>query len=296
VIPVVCNDNNLCTNDTCSPNGEVAQCIFTPISCLTSDPCYPASCNLATGTCQTQAVVCDDHNLCTTKQCVAVNDIATCVFQNKPCTTDMCHTASCHAAVGTCDIASNPPCNDNNACTMDSCDTILGCTYTQISCDDSNACTTDTCDSVLGCVHTQISCDDHNVCTSDHCFPDHGCNYTDIPVPSGNFCEGVYCDKVVGIVRTPTSCPSACSGCDRDLGCQACPGGGLTTAEEAATIGAGAIAGIVLASISGAAIFSFAGKKGYDRLMRSRTTVTAIVENPFYEAKATEIDNPLFEN
>ena len=37
------------------------------------------------------------------------------------------------------------------------------------SCDDNDACTTDTCDPVQGCVFTPVNCDDGSVCTVDTC-------------------------------------------------------------------------------------------------------------------------------
>jgi hypothetical protein len=37
-------------------------------------------------------------------------------------------------------------CNDNNVCTLDSCDPQSGCSNSPISCDDGNVCTIDSCD------------------------------------------------------------------------------------------------------------------------------------------------------
>ena len=36
-------------------------------------------------------------------------------------------------------------CNDNNPCTVDTCDPVMGCVYTPTNCDDGNACTADSC-------------------------------------------------------------------------------------------------------------------------------------------------------
>jgi hypothetical protein len=45
-------------------------------------------------------------------------------------------------------------CNDNNACTIDSCDPQTGqCIYASILCDDGNPCTTNGCDAATGCVY-----------------------------------------------------------------------------------------------------------------------------------------------
>jgi hypothetical protein len=72
-------------------------------------------------------------------------------------------------------------CDDDNACTADSCDPATGCVHTPISCDDGNVCTTDSCDPATGCVHTPISCDAGDVCTADSCDPASGCVHTPIP-------------------------------------------------------------------------------------------------------------------
>ncbi len=39
------------------------------------------------------------------------------------------------------------------------------------SCDDNDPCTVDTCDPVAGCIYTPNSCDDGNACTVDSCSP-----------------------------------------------------------------------------------------------------------------------------
>ena len=51
--------------------------------------------------------------------------------------------------VPTCTRAS---CNDNNACTTDTC--VKGvCQHTPVSCDDGNPNTRDTCRPIAGCIH-----------------------------------------------------------------------------------------------------------------------------------------------
>jgi len=83
-------------------------------------------------------------------------------------------------------------CNDNNPCTSDSCDPVLGCVYTPIDglCNDNSICTTnDQCVNGL-CVGTPISCDDLDVCTDDTCNPVSGCIHTgnNAPCDDGNAC------------------------------------------------------------------------------------------------------------
>jgi hypothetical protein len=71
-----------------------------------------------------------------------------------------------------------------------------GCTYTPVDCDDDNACTEDSCDSATGCAYTPIECDDGNACTADSCDPDTGCVST-------------FIDGCVDLDIKPGSCPNA---------------------------------------------------------------------------------------
>jgi hypothetical protein len=102
---------------------------------------------------------------------------------------------------GTCEnitlqhIDISDECNDDNACTADSCDPASGCVYTPISCDDSDACTADSCDPASGCVNEAIVCDDGNLCTIDSCDPATGCVYADVEC-GDPFCE--VCDPSTG--------------------------------------------------------------------------------------------------
>ena len=39
---------------------------------------------------------------------------------------------------------------------MDTCNSTVGCVFTNVICDDRNECTTDTCDPAVGCQHVTI--------------------------------------------------------------------------------------------------------------------------------------------
>lgn len=61
----------------------------------------------------------------------------------------------CSLAEGICRSGAPIPCNDSNACTIDSCDETLGqCVYEELSCEDGDSCTLDTCDPARGCVYS----------------------------------------------------------------------------------------------------------------------------------------------
>ena len=143
--PVVCDDRNVCTTDTCNP---ATGCVFTNNTnacddgnaCTIGDTCGEGTCHAGT------AADCNDHNLCTTDTC---NPATGCVFTNNTnscddgnacsvgdrCGGGACHSGApvvcvppdgCHVA-GVCDPATgacssvNAPdgtvCSDNNLCT-----------------------------------------------------------------------------------------------------------------------------------------------------------------------------------
>ncbi len=124
-----CNDGNLCTVDTCPiPAGSLAgQCQHDKT---------PECCNLQTD--------CNDQEFCTTDscnvglhQCLHVQTGAGCCDQDsqcsdgKLCTADVCVNHSCLFLKDpnnpTCCEPGNTTCNDNNACTIDSCKIQTGC-------------------------------------------------------------------------------------------------------------------------------------------------------------------------
>ena len=69
-------------------------------------------------------------------------------------------------------------CDDENPCTLDSCDIKTGCVYESAeTCDDNDACTLDEACIDQECTPgTQVlDCDDDNPCTDDTCDPVSGC-------------------------------------------------------------------------------------------------------------------------
>ena len=113
-------------------------------------------------------------------------------------------------------------CNDDNACTTDTCSVVAGvgtCTNTDISssCDDGNECTADSCDPATGCVNTDNSarCNDNNECTADSCVPATGCVNTDNSArcDDGNECTADSCVPATGCVNTDDS--ARCNDKDR---------------------------------------------------------------------------------
>ena len=118
------------------------------------------------------------------------------------------------------------PCDDESACTIDSCDASSGaCVHTAITCNDGNLCTTDTCNPQTGCVYTPIGCDDGNACTDDACDTATGCYATNDDTNTCSDASACTDDACVAgtCVSTPITCDDSnvctANGCDPGTGC-----------------------------------------------------------------------------
>jgi len=108
-----CADGNLC-------NG-VERCI--------GDQCQPGP-----------PLVCDDGDPCTTDSC---NPAAGCAHADE----------ACPAVCGPGDEGQR--CSDGTTCTIGDTCQAGACVGTPLACDDADPCTVDTCDSALGCVYSE---------------------------------------------------------------------------------------------------------------------------------------------
>ena len=178
--PVVCNDNNSCTLDTCGDGGE-PRCRHEPIS-----------------ECCLFAVECSDGNVCTDDSCKP--ESLTCLHQMS---TDCCNE--------------DGDCSDGSDCTLDSCVNHAcrhvvapdkpGCCTKDENCADTNPCTIDFCAQDPGnphktchynspggtqCCDLDYECDDDMPETVDSCVA-HKCEHVTNP----EFCIGPppqFCD------------------------------------------------------------------------------------------------------
>ncbi len=185
--PYDCNDGNPCTTDYCDSNATSDNpCVHTPIAynppstvtfCDDGDPCTSTHGDDGT-TCQGEggSTVCDH---CSEGACQSGESVA-CAMPPAP--DNQCYYCdeenSCQRNMR--DVGT--PCNDFNACTTgDSCQGNLSrtCTGTPIAdvqafCEDNNPCTVESCDPALGCQHTWLAdgldCSiDTDPCTLQHC-------------------------------------------------------------------------------------------------------------------------------
>ena len=237
-----CSDGNPCTDDICSPE----------TGCLheaNNDPCQDESvCTVgdlcAAGECLAgEQVNCQDANSCTDDTC---DPTLGCLHTpgNGACDDGNKCTSGDHCAAGKCVFDSVEQCDDENPCTIDSCDPGSGCVYelgtgpcddgdvctlgdhchlgdcissATLSCGDGNPCTDDACVSDIGCTHTanDALCDLDNDCTKDdHCQGGICVPGALVGCDDGNVCTDDWCDPTSGCLHGANSAP-----CDNGDAC-----------------------------------------------------------------------------
>ena len=126
-VPLVCADENPCTDESCDPT---VGCQYTPDDnndCLDQDACNGAE-TCVNGECIPAANLdCDDQNPCTDDSCEAAVGCINTPDNNNVCADDdLCNgTENCIA--GTCTPGAALNCDDEDPCTDDSCDQQNGC-------------------------------------------------------------------------------------------------------------------------------------------------------------------------
>ena len=274
-----CSDNNVCTvgdacqGGTCAAGAQQA--------CDDGQPCTVDSCSATSGCLHTASTgPCNDGDLCTTGDaCVGgacVGGAPLSCTDNTPCTDHLCNpqtgcyvkandAAACsdgnacttgdHCSGGSCTYATTLPCDDGLPCTVDSCDTALGCMHVAAAagaaCDDGNLCTTgDSCQGGACVKAGDLNCEDGLPCTTGSCSPASGCAQTPNdaacsdgnPCTTGDHCSGGACvpqglkdcdDKVA---CTADSCDTATGNCvhlQAPMDGAACTDGSLCTPTDA---------------------------------------------------------------
>jgi hypothetical protein len=234
-----CDDGDACTvEDVCTENG----CAGQPVVCDDGNPCTHDSCDPATGLCTSdpsEDAQCDDGDQCTLGDhcvqgaCVGTDEVL--CDDGNPCTDDTCDPAD-----GCVVEFNSAACDDGNLCSEnDTCMGGLCVPGAEMKCDDDNPCTDDTCDPVTGCGHAPadgVPCDDGDECTVDdlcgqgQCLggPKLGCN-------DGDPCTDDLCDPAVGCTTTFNTQP-----CDDENFCTTsdaclkgkCAGGDLLDCDD----------------------------------------------------------------
>ncbi len=145
----------------------------------------PQSCDGCSAFCRVES--CNDGSVCTADTC---DPLLGCRHAPVPDGTSCSDSNVCdgieQCSGGFCAAGTPLNCNDSNPCTLDPCDSLLGCLAhppapAGIACSDNNQCTLgDVCDGAGGCSPgaTPRVCDDGNECTTDSCNPASGCVFT----------------------------------------------------------------------------------------------------------------------
>jgi large repetitive protein len=108
-------------------------------------------------------------------------------------------------------LCANVTCNDNNACTTDTCNPATGmCEFMAMAngsaCNDGSACTTgETCNAGTCGGGMAVTCDDNNSCTTDSCNAATGCVFT-------NATNGTACNDNNACTQTDTCQAGTCTG------------------------------------------------------------------------------------
>ncbi|NUN13119.1 MAG: lamin tail domain-containing protein [Myxococcales bacterium] len=247
--PPICDDNNLCTGDSCN---SAVGCVYTPnnLPCDDENPCTTFDA-CAGGVCVGGGPSdCDDGNICTDDSCDPTTGCFT-IYNNGGCNdNDPCTTADA-CAIGVCVGSGTLNCDDSNPCTTDGCTSGVGCFHTNNAepCNDNNFCTdVDVC-SGGACGGAPISCDDGNECTVDGCLPATGCSQTPVVCDDNSVCTIDSCDPGVGCVFTPSAAncddsdPCTDDVCDPVVGCinplntASCDDGNICTTNDACSSG-----------------------------------------------------------
>ena len=234
VTPTVCDDGDTCTEQDACASGK---CVGAAVKCDDGDPCTDDSCDKVKGCVSgPNKGYCDDGDACTEKDLCSGGKCAGQAVKcddGNPCTDD-----SCDKAKGCVTQANQSKCDDGDACTKDDVCAASTCEGAKIKCDDSNPCTDDTCDQVKGCVSSNntAGCDDGDACTeSDACANGSCAAGKKLVCDDGNVCTADSCDKSKGCVTKPTEaiCDDGNLCTDKDL-CKAgkCTAGGPKSCDD----------------------------------------------------------------
>lgn len=99
-------------------------------------------------------------------------------------------------------------CDDGSFCTVDVCDSVSGCLFTE-DCNDWDGCTNDVCDGIY-CSYQQINCSDGDNCTHDVCAGGVCINPT-LNCDDGNSCTVDGCAIKSGVCDNIDTCLELCS-------------------------------------------------------------------------------------
>lgn len=212
-----CDDGNACTTDSCSSglgcvnfdaNGSTCD-DGKPCNGTQQDVCSAGTCTGPPCDCSSDSDCEDDGDLCNgvpychpfNKKCENGLPIICGATNNSDCTVNLCEPE-----FGVCVpqfVNAGAPCSDGDPCTHE--DACAGgvCASSALQCDDENPCTIDTCDLGTGGCSFQLDvdgeCDDGDACTAaDHCLAGKCVGLIATPCSDGSECTDDLCDVDFG--------------------------------------------------------------------------------------------------
>ncbi|HEX7476759.1 MAG TPA: hypothetical protein VF331_03060 [Polyangiales bacterium] len=243
-----CNDSNPCTDDACNP--ATGGCVSTNntatcddgIACTHGDSCSGGACHPTSASNCGNGSACNSDGECGNGHCVS--HICCASACNSPTQCQVAAGATCQGGA-TCVYANQvngTTCNDQSVCTAsDQCQN-GSCTGTTVSCDDQNPCTVDSCNATGGCINNgtgvTITCAPNDNCASNYkcqgdalgtCAP----ATTKDCSGSSDDCNVGYCDSASGackkyVLQNGLSCSDG-NACTTGETCTAGVCGGGTT-------------------------------------------------------------------
>lgn len=200
--PVDCDDGNECTDTVCDAVNGCTATVLEGTPCEDGNACSTESaCNAAAQCATTVELICDDENECTEDSCDSASG---CFFTSTLVACDdgdICTTQDTCQADGSC-VGAQDDCDDQNACTQDTCDAVTGCAHedTAAACDLGNPCMVYGCNTQTGCTEVPNSdaCDDSDLCTGPDLCTDGACGGQEILCDDDDPCTADSCDPVEG--------------------------------------------------------------------------------------------------
>ena len=261
-LPIICDDNNPCTDDACDGLGGCASTNNTAACddgqpCTVTDVCSNGQCGGFTIACDCQTNgdcaaledgdLCNGTLICDTSalpyQCV-VDPASISDCPEPPAGPDaICLQTKCDPDSGDCTLVPDHggmACEDGDACTIgDVCQAGTCTAGVAANCDDENPCTDSSCDSALGCLisNNTVPCSDGNVCTvGDMCSQGVCAGGNNLLLcDDDNLCTDDSCDPAQGCQHAANQLP-----CDDGNPCTTgeqcgngwCTGGVVTVCDD----------------------------------------------------------------
>lgn len=196
-----CDDGNPCTiGDFCGVDGTCYPG-WIPLQCDQGTPDTEVSCLAGIG--------CVYTNVGDTSTCIVDSDCPAKTCQNVVCANNACRYIA--QSIGT-------RCSDGNVCNGEEYCTGNGVCMSliQLDCNDNNDCTEDSCDEMLGCIFTPLNgnmCNDNNICTQQDICVSGTCTGTEYPCPDDTDCMNYACENIDGnpfCIGTPVHAYGSC--------------------------------------------------------------------------------------